>query len=99
MATKKSNFKEGMINHYENLRIRMNGSGDLKLKLLSMDGVKIFIALPLTLEGVTNKEPTRKVNFTQQRAQLEIRTTAINEFFEISKIVFFMKPVAENYPG
>ncbi len=48
--------------------------------------------------AATNKEPTVLANFIDQYGQLEIKTTNINETFEVSKIVIFVKPVSTGYP-
>ncbi len=102
MATTKQSFaksvNEEVINHYGAVRLRVKGSANLKLKLFSLDEVKQSTLLPLTLSSTTNVEPNRLSNFTQQRAKLEIRTTEINEIFQISKVIVFVRPVAKSYP-
>jgi hypothetical protein len=90
---------EGYINHYNSVRLRAKGSASLKMRLLSLDEIKTTTLLPLTIISVNNIELTRKANFQQQRAQLEIKTIAIDETFIISKIIIFAKPIAEAYPG
>lgn len=89
----------GAIQHYGGVRLRVKGLASFKMRLLSLDEVKSTILLPLALSSTTNIEMTRISNFTQQRAQLEIKTTEIGEYFEVSKLIVFIKPVAENYPG
>lgn len=96
---KKANQNEGLINHYGLIRLRIEGSGNLKCRLLSLSEVKETVLSPIILIDPTDIEPTRLSNFTQQRAQLEIKTTAINHVFHCSKIVIFAKPVAKSYPG
>lgn len=90
---------EGLINHYGLIRMRLRGSGNLLLRLLSLDEVRESVLVPLIMAASTDIEPTRLSNFNQQRAQLEIKTTVIDETFEISRIVIFSKPVATSYPG
>ncbi len=90
---------EGIINHYGAIRLRINGSASLQMRLLSMDEVKTSSLLTVTIKSLTNDEPTRLCNFTQNRASLEIKTTLINEKFIISKIVIFVKPVATGIPS
>lgn len=90
---------EENINHYGLVRLRIAGSGNLRMRLLSLDEVRTQTLVPLVMADPTNIEPTRLCNFTEQRAQLEIKTTAINEVFHCSKIVVFIKPVATSYPG
>ena len=90
---------EGLIQHYGSVRLRVTGSASLKLRLISDDAIRENVLVPITLATATNIEPTRLSNFTQQSAQLEIETDAINEYFLISKIVIFTKPTATSYPG
>jgi len=91
MAKKSSAGKgEEVINHYGAVRLRVNGSASLQLTLYSL--------APITIQSTTNIEPNRLSNFTQQRAKLQIKTTAIGETFLISKIIVFVKPVAKSYP-
>lgn len=90
---------EEIVSHFGLVRLRLNGSGNLKLKLWSLDQVKSSTLVPLVMASSTNIEPTRLCNFTQQRAQLEIRTIGIDQTFKISKVIIFAKPVATSYPG
>lgn len=102
MATTKASFarsaNEEVINHYGAVRLRAKGSASLKLTLYSLDEIKQFSLLPIVIIANNNVEPNRLSNFTQQRAKLEIRTTEINETFQISKAIIFTKPVAKSYP-
>ena len=95
----KSSNTEGYIHHYGAVRMRVTGSGALQMKLISLDDVRELELVDFTLAATTNIEPTRLCNFTDQSAYLEIKTTEIDERFEISKIVIFTKPVASNRPG
>jgi hypothetical protein len=95
---KKSAGGEEVINHYGAVRLRVNGSAQLQMSLLSLDAVQQNVLVPIPLQSLTAVEPNRLSNFTQQRARLEIRTTNINETFVISKIIIFVKPVAKSWP-
>lgn len=90
---------EEVINHYGSVRLHATGAGNLRMALYSLDDLKTTTLLPLVLKAKNEIEPTRLSNFTQQKARLEIRTTAINEFFHINNIVVFVRPVAKSYPG
>jgi len=96
MAKKRSN--EEIINHFGAVRLRVTGSASLQMSLYSLDEIKQNVLASVPVVNTTNIEPNRLSNFTQQRAKLEIRTTAINETFLISKIVVFVKPVAKSFP-
>lgn len=87
------------INHFNAIRIRITGAGNLKLKFLSYDEVITEDLVDLVLEATTNKEPTRLGNFKQQRAQLELKTTLKDETFKVNRILIFVKPIFTSFPG
>lgn len=95
----KSSSGEECVNHYGFIRLRVAGSGQLRPRLLSLDEVMETVLVPLTMADPVYIEPTRLSNFIQQRAQLELKTTAIDEVFHCSKIIIFAKQVATSYPG
>ena len=88
----------GEILHCVAVRMRVVGSGNLQLFLRSLDDVRNVQLVSHVMAATTNVEPTILANFTEQRMQLEVRTTEINETFTISRIVIFVKPIAEGYP-
>lgn len=93
----KSGFSGELI-HFNAVRLRVVGSGSLFTFLRSLDDVVNTQLETVTLASVTNREPTVLANFTEQRAQVEIRTTAKDAVFSLSKIVVFIKPTASGYP-
>lgn len=95
---KKSFAGEEAINHYGLVRLRIVGSGNLKMTFYSLDSIKSTTLADLALASTNNIEPTKLANFTQQRAQLQIKLTILGETFTCSKIVIFTKPVAASYP-
>jgi len=86
------------IQHFGSIRIRVTGSGVLRARLLSLDDVRTQTLPTLTMAAATNIQPTILANFTEQRAALELSTTAINEFFRVNRIIVYMKTVATGYP-
>lgn len=89
----------GELIHFGAIRFRVVGTGNLKLTLRSLQDAVIHFLIDIPMVTVTNREPTRLVNYIDQRGCLRLGTTAINEVFEISKIIVFVKPVATGYPG
>lgn len=87
------------ISHFTAVRLRATGAGDLKMKLFSFDDVNSTTLLPLTLQAANNIQPTRICNFVEQRAYLEIKTTEIDNFFKINRIIVFVKELYTGYPG
>jgi len=87
------------ISHYAAIRIRVTGVGNLKMQVSSLDDVRSKTLVPLVMQATNRIIPTRLVNFTEQRASFELKTTEINEKFRINRIVIFTKEVFTSYPG
>ncbi len=99
MARKKTGGTE-YIHHTNAIRMRVTGSGSLKLYLNSLDNIQVQTLVPLTMAAATDREPIRLVNFKSQRVQLEGKTTEINErITHVHRIIIFMKPVETEFPG
>jgi hypothetical protein len=102
MATRKSSFatsvNEEVINHFGAIRLRIKGNASIKPTLFSLDEVQLNALATIPIVARNNIEPNRLANFTQQRAKLELRTTEIDETFQISKIIIFIRPVAKSFP-
>lgn len=97
MAKGNNNFN-GEILHFGPCRFRVNGSGTLNLFLRSLDDVRNSTLPTITMALITNREPVILANFSEQRAQLELNTTELGEYFTISKIILFVKPIFSGYP-
>lgn len=87
------------ISHFAAIRIRVNGTGNLRMSIHSLDDVRSKTLVPLVMQPLNRIIPTRLVNFMEQRASFELRTTAIDEEFRINRIVVFTKEVYTSYPG
>lgn len=87
------------ITHFAAIRVRVNGLGDLKMAVYSLDNVRNKTLVPLKMSLANRIIPTRLVNFSEQRACFELKTTGINEKFRINRIVIFMKELYSSYPG
>jgi hypothetical protein len=85
------------ILHFGAVKIRVNGSGNLQLRFLSLDSVDTQTLVPLAMATSPGRQPTRLANFISQRGMLEIKTTVINETFRINKIILFSKPIWTEY--
>lgn len=88
----------GEILHTNTVRFRAVGSGSLNLILRSLNDIRNQTLTPITLQSVTNREPNVLANFKEQRMQLELNTTEIDEFFTINTIIIFTKAVETGYP-
>lgn len=87
------------ISHFAAIRIRLNGTGNLKMSIYSLDDMKSKTLVPFAMSVRSRIIPTRLVNFMEQRACFELKTTEIGEKFRINRIVVFMKEVYTSYPG
>jgi hypothetical protein len=87
------------ISHFAAIRIRVNGTGNLQMTVSSLDNVKSKTLVPLVMQTNARIIPTRLVNFSEQRASFELKTTEIDEFMKINRIVIFMKEIYTSYPG
>jgi hypothetical protein len=87
------------ISHFAAIRIRLNGTGQLKMKVYSLDDIREKELVPFTMANATRIIPTRIVNFMEQRAAFELKTTEIDEVFRINRIVIYTKEVFTSYPG
>lgn len=88
---------EGII-HIGAVRLRVTGSGNLRLTLYSYQQVKSQVLPVLPMVASTDVQPTKLTNFKNQRIQVEFRVNAINETFTISRIIPFIQFVATSYP-
>ncbi len=88
----------GELLHFNAVRMRVTGAGNLKLTFNSLDDVNSSSLTDTPMVASTNREPTTLANFIDQQGCLEFRTSVIDEVFVISKITIFLKPVASGYP-
>ena len=89
----------GDLLHTGAVRYRVIGNGNLLTDIHSLDEASHTDALPdVVMATATNRMPTILANYIDQYGQLEIRTEEIDEWFEISSIVIFVRPVATGYP-
>lgn len=85
--------------HVNAIRLRVTGSGNLKLTMHSLNDVATLDLQNLAMSASTNILPTKLTNFRQQRAMLELKTTEIDETFRITKLIVFVTTVASDYPS
>ena len=86
------------IIHFGAVRLRVIGTGNLQLRLLSLNETNEKVLTPVVMSLTTDKYPNVLANFSKQRAQLEIKTTEIDEVFEIGEVIIYTKPIFASYP-
>lgn len=87
-----------LINHYNGIKLAVEGVGYLRVRLLSKSGVKEVTLAPLGMSPLNDRHEFIKANFRQARVQVELKIIDIDEYFRIDKIVVYYKPVATSYP-
>lgn len=84
--------------HLVAIRSRILGSGLMRFTLEDYSAIQTSNLIPLVLQTATRFEPTVLANFQSQRTRLIGKVADVTEWFEISKLIVFAKPVAEEYP-
>jgi|SRR5689334_23169462 len=98
--TARSNSFGEAIQHLSHIRLRVVGEGILRHTVFSLDDVSQKALPNLTMSPANNREPTKLANFVSQRIALEGKTTGLNEYFKINRIILFMKDYnSGEYPG
>jgi hypothetical protein len=92
----KGNDSDNII-HLGPVRIRVKGSGNLQIKAYSLDFVRESELPDIAMAINTDRVETILGNFKSQKMQLEIGTSEESEYFTISRITPFTKPVATGY--
>lgn len=95
----------GDIVHTVGVRYRIRGSGYLRTRLYNMGNIstsgnslRSSDLENLGLGTKNNREKTAIANFQDQGIQIYFRTIHIDETINLTKIVCFVKPVADSYP-
>ncbi len=86
------------VNHYGAIRTRVTGVGNLLMTLYSYDEITSDPQAPIAMSASNNTPPTVLSNFTEMAAKLDIRTTTIDEIFNISQITVYVKETASSFP-
>jgi hypothetical protein len=87
------------ISHFGTIRIEVDGNGQLRLAVYSLHDIRSKLMVPFTMTLKSRYSRTRIVNFMEQRASFEIKTTQLGEKFRINRLVIFTKPVYKSLPG
>lgn len=88
----------GEIVHSAGVRYRVRGDGVLRTRMKNLEETRTVNLENVTMTSPSSREKTILANFQDQGLQVFFRTIHIDEVFNMSKIVCFVKPVAESYP-
>jgi hypothetical protein len=93
---------EMSIFHINGIRLRILGEGDLKSAVFSYmnkdQECKSQYLVDLSMDDIMDRLPVVLANFKSMAIQYEFRTTEIDEFLYIGKVILFVKPVSTGYP-
>jgi len=87
------------IIHFGGIRLRINGIGNLRATFYSLDRIRNHVLVPIPMEIITDREPTRLANFTTQRAVLRLETNAISEYMNVNRVIVYTKLMYTQFPG
>ena len=88
----------GDIVHSIGVRYRIRGDGVLRTRLWNLDKVRNQYLENIDMVTPSAREKTIIANFQDQGLQIQFKTIHMDEYLNISKIICFVKPVAESYP-
>lgn len=88
----------GNIVHSVGARYRVRGTGVFRSRMWNLDAVRYQNLDNINLSTASSREKTVIANFQDQGIQIQFRTIHIDEQFNVTKIICFVKPVAESYP-
>jgi len=97
VARKKSSGGSGVIIHCVGVRNIVQGQGLLQQQLICK-GTPVDVLAPIMMQNITDIEPWSHANFTNQTIAVYGYASNLDDDFVISRIVLFIKTVAENYP-
>lgn len=87
----------GAILHFAAVRIRVLGTGNLRTTVITSNTISETLT-PIGMSLTTEREPTALTNTRQPTAQVECKTTGIDEVFRIMTIRIFIKESSTGYP-
>ena len=93
----KSNESE-LIQHTVSVRYRVYGTGVMRTRLIGYQEVTFSVLPTIAMLPATDRFMSILANYSNQRTQLEFKTTGYDDTFVISKIVAFATPSAAGYP-
>lgn len=87
------------INHFNGMRLRVTGAGNLQVTAWSFQEASSEVILPYAMQASTKIQPTLLMNSKEHRISIELKTTEINEWFNIGRIIIFSKPIYTSVVG
>jgi hypothetical protein len=87
------------ISHCVSVRLRVNGTGNIRTAVFDFGNTNFMYLVDLLMnDNITGRTLTALANFNSELIQAEIRTTAIDEVFRVSRIIPYVKVSKMSYP-
>lgn len=96
MAPAKS--KNGQVNQFIYIRARAEGSGQLDITLYGEDNVTVNLPPYILISNDPGFEYQRLVNFINERVSIKIGVNALDEWFNLFRMVMYGKKYGEMRP-
>lgn len=84
---------EGIINHFAGVRLRILGSGTLRITAYGLDRTISFGARDTVLSTLPGKEYSRLFDIKSEKCIVNLKMSNINEWFHINKFVLYYIPL------
>lgn len=97
----KTSFKQavpGWLNHFGLIHLRVNGTGNLTIRLFPEDSITVVDPPPIAMSLLPGKEFDRKINFLNEKMSIRFRCNQFGERFEISELTLYAKGVYMQRP-
>jgi len=90
---------ESAIKHYNAIRARVIGSGNLQVRVSNSDGTTVLNPPNLVMSTVPGRDLERIFNFQSERAWVRLRVSNIDEWFLLNYFKFFAKVMWHSRPS
>lgn len=94
----KNTKDSAFINHLGPIRGLFNGEGNLLTTAFSLKQVNFEEEPDIVLIEASDNYSETLGNFQSQRIQVEFAVDVIDEWFDVSDIIVFIRPVASSLP-
>jgi hypothetical protein len=88
----------GNLLHFNAVRLRVIGAGNLDMIIYSLDDVKSKVLASIAMTSTTNREPRVLTNFIEPRCALYGSTDEINEYIRVNRIYIYSRFFASESP-
>lgn len=89
----------GQVHHIGGMTLRVNGSGDLQIAVKGQDSAQIVNYNSMPLVAASGREYFRHANFNNERIAIKLRTSFAGEYFNLKKLVNYLKPTWASRPS